>query len=179
MKSHSQLIASTVTILMTLIPMFAAFRVQAQNCVDSIDSTTKVEHYRINNIGTVLDTQRNIEWMRCTVGQNWQDGKCAGTPQVMTWDKALSTAKSAKLAEYSDWRLPTIHELSSIAELRCQQPAINLILFPATFSGDYWAATEFVNNSDMAWLVHFGYGENHTAKKSTGAAVRLVRSAHR
>lgn len=179
MKSHRQLMVRTVTILITLMLAFAAFRVQAQDCVDSIDSTVKVEHFRINNHGTVLDTRRNIEWMRCTVGQNWRDGKCTGTAELMTWDKALATANSTMLAKYSDWRLPTIHELSSIAELRCQQPAINLILFPATLSGDYWAATEFVNNSDMAWLVHFGYGENHTAKKSTGAAVRLLRSAHR
>jgi hypothetical protein len=179
MKSHGQLIARTVTILITFILAFVAFRVQAQDCVDSVDSTTGVEHFRINNNGTVLDTRHSIEWIRCSVGQNWQAGKCIGTPQVIPWDKALSTAKSARLAEYSDWRLPSIHELSSITELRCQQPAINLILFPATFTGDYWTGTEFANNNDMAWLVHFGYGENHTAKKSTGAAVRLVRSAHR
>jgi len=179
MKSQRQLLARTVIMLITLVLAFIAFRVQAQDCVDSIDSTTKVEHFRINNNGTVLDTRRNIEWMRCSVGQTWQDGKCAGTPHVMSWEKALATAEASQLKEYNDWRLPTIHELSSIAELRCQQPAINLILFPATFTGDYWTGTEFADNSDMAWLVNFSYGENHTAKKSTSAAMRLVRSAHR
>jgi hypothetical protein len=95
----------------------------------------------------------------------------------MTWEEALRAADASQFAAHSDWRLPTIHELSSIVELRCQQPAINLALFPAT-AGDFWTATTFINNTGMAWLVHFIYGESHTAIKTANAAVRLVRSTN-
>jgi len=148
----------------------------AQDCIDTISATFAVQHYHINSNGTVSDKKNQLMWMQCSEGQQWSNGQCLGTAQAMTWDKAQQEANHSRFAKYSNWRLPTIHELSGIIELRCQQPAINLQFFPGTPSLDFWTATSFINNNDLAWRVHFGFGENHTEKKSTSAAVRLVRS---
>ena len=150
----------------------------SQSCVDTIISTSLTRHYHINNDGTVSDTKNNLMWVQCSTGQHWSNGQCLGSAQAMTWDKALQAANNFQLAKYSNWRLPTIHELSRITELRCQQPAINLTLFPGTAPVDYWTSTNFVNNGDLAWRIQFSFGENHTAKKSSLANVRLVRSIH-
>ncbi|WP_455366983.1 Lcl C-terminal domain-containing protein [Kaarinaea lacus] len=179
MKTHQLFVNRPGAILKILCLALHPIQASAQDCIDTIARTTQVSHYQINDNGTVENTPHNIMWMRCSLGQIWQNGHCRGNPHAMTWDEALTAAKASRFAEHSDWRLPTIHELSAITELRCQQPAINLSLFPDTSIGDYWSITEFVNNIDMAWLVHFSYGENHTAKKSTSASVRLVRSTHR
>ncbi|WP_455222906.1 Lcl C-terminal domain-containing protein [Kaarinaea lacus] len=150
-----------------------------QDCVDTIASTTVVENYQINDNGTVHDIKRGIVWMQCSVGQTWRAGECQGIPRTVTWENSLQIANASQFAGHTDWRLPTIYELSSISELRCQKPAIDLTLFPETYVGDYWSSTSFINNTAIAWLMNFTYGENHTAKKSTNAAVRLVRSVHR
>ncbi|WP_455218675.1 Lcl C-terminal domain-containing protein [Kaarinaea lacus] len=134
------------------------------------------QRYQVNNDGTVSDDKNNLMWMQCSVGQRWSNGQCLGTAQAMTWHRALQEANSFRLANYSNWRLPTIYELSRIAELRCQQPAINLALFPGTAPADYWTSTSFANDESLAWRMQFSFAENHTAKKSSSATVRLVRS---
>jgi len=151
----------------------------AQECVDTIASTTSLEHYQINNDGTVTDNKHGLIWMQCSIGQIWSDGSCLGEPELVTWENAINTANKFRFAGHDGWRLPTIYELSRITELRCQQPAINFKLFPNTLSGDYWTVNSFINNASLAWRVHFKYGENHTAKKPTHAAIRLIQSVQR
>jgi hypothetical protein len=149
-----------------------------QKCIDTISASPATQYYRINSNGTVSDNKNKLMWMLCSAGQHWNNGQCLGTARTLTWDNALQAANQSRFAKFSNWRLPTIHELSRITELQCQQPAINLKYFPNTKPLDYWTATSFVNNNDLAWRVHFGFGENHTVKKSALAAVRLVRSIH-
>ena len=148
----------------------------AQQCVHSIQPTSPNSQYRANNDGTINDLKHNLMWLTCSVGQQWKGEKCQGDLTTATWDKAVQIAEHYHYAGYLDWRLPTIHELSSLAELQCLQPAINLSLFPATPATDYWTSTSFSNNAKLAWRVHFQYGENHTAVKNHQAAIRLVRS---
>lgn len=153
----------------------------AQSCVDSIIPTTDIRDFtlhnnKINDSGTITHQNSNIMWSRCALGQNWQGEKCTGKPVLKTWDEAQQLAKASDLFSFNDWRLPSIHELSAITELSCQNPAINLKLFPNAPSVSFWTATEFVNDKNLAWQVFFGSGENHAAKKSTKAAIRLVRS---
>lgn len=148
----------------------------AQACVNTISPTSMPQHYQTHSDGTISDTLYRLMWSQCSVGQDWQNGKCAGQITPANWEQANELAESARIAGYSSWRLPTVHELSRITELRCQQPAVDLHLFPNTPAVDYWTSTPFSNNPEMAWLVHFGFGENHTAHISTPAAVRLVRS---
>ncbi|WP_455376788.1 Lcl C-terminal domain-containing protein [Kaarinaea lacus] len=148
----------------------------AQSCVDSITPTTGVRDYAPNASATVVNRNHRLMWSRCALGQTWQAGKCTGEPLLKTWEEAQALAKDSSLHTFRNWRLPSIHELSGITELSCQNPAINLELFPNAPSVSFWTATLFVNDNNLAWQVFFGSGENHTAKKSTLAAIRLVRS---
>ena len=170
MKTLNKLILLALCILVTF-PTAGL----AQSCVDNISKTATRKHYLLNNDGTVSDTKTKLMWMQCSLGQKWSNGQCLGKTRTITWNKALQEANDFRFARYSNWRLPTIKELSRITELQCQQPAIDLKLFPHTPPVDYWTTTSFVNDEKLAWLVHFGFGENHTAKKSTSAVVRLVR----
>jgi hypothetical protein len=148
----------------------------AQQCRDDIPATSPTNQYRITNDGTVTDLKYQLIWLRCSVGQQWQDGQCRGDIVAAPWDEALGIAKQHNDAGYTDWRLPTIYELSTLVELRCHRPAINLNVFPNTPAADFWTSTPFSNNPDMSWLVHFQYGENHAAMKTSKAGIRLVRS---
>ena len=179
MKSRSLSGHHIMSLQLAILLALAAMQIRAQDCVDTIASTTNISHYRINKDGTVYDKKHDVEWMRCSIGQTWRNGSCLGEAELVTWEKASNAANTSRFAGHSSWRIPTIYELSRITELRCQQPAINLELFPNTLSGDYWTADTFVNDAAMAWQVHFMYGENHTVKKSTRAAVRLIRSVQR
>jgi hypothetical protein len=148
----------------------------AQSCVDNIIATTETGNYQINVEGTATDKHNKITWARCAIGQTWQNNKCIGEASLVSWDQAKIIANEITFASFNDWRLPSIHELSGISELSCQNPAISLQLFPDTPSLSFWTNTEFVNDKNNAWQVYFGSGENHTAKKTTAAAVRLVRT---
>jgi len=146
----------------------------AQACVETIIPTTKIATYEANDSGIVVN--QKIMWARCTVGQTWHKGKCTGKAELKSWDDAMALASNSTLHLHNDWRLPTVHELSELTELSCQNPAINVNLFPDTPSLSFWTNTEFINDKNNAWQVFFGSGENHTAKKSTAAAIRLVRT---
>lgn len=164
-----------VVSLVFLLLLYSAV-LPAQTCVNSIFPTSNYHDYAPGENGSVTDRKHKIMWSRCPLGQNWQSGKCIGEPLLKTWDEAQALAKASGLLLLNNWRLPTIHELSTITELSCQNPAINLKLFPNAPSLSFWTGTEFVNDNTLAWQVFFGSGENHSAKKSAKAAVRLVRS---
>lgn len=151
------------------------FVVVAQTCKDTIAATTHSSDYIINNDGTVTDTQLQLIWNRCALGQRWENNTCLGDATTVEWQRANQLAKENQSKNLDQWRLPTVHELSKITELRCENPAIDLQIFPNTPSVHFWTGVEFANDTNKAWQVFFGSGENHTAKKTTKAAVRLVR----
>lgn len=148
----------------------------AQRCVENIVPSTSIQDYLINSDGTVTDKRHQIIWNRCATGQTWKNDSCIGEAVLMDWQQAKKLANEYKNKTSNNWRLPTVHELSKITELSCENPAINLHLFPSAPSLHFWTGVEFKNDHNNAWQVYFGTGENHIAKKSTKAAVRLVRS---
>ena len=117
-------------------------------------------------------------WMRCSVGQSWDKKKnmCIGNSTPLTWRQAKQSADDLVLATNTQWRLPSIHELSAIVELRCANPAIDLKQFPNTPPTHYWTNTAFVNQENHFWLVQFLNGENHTDSAKRMALVRLVKT---
>lgn len=65
-----------------------------------------------NTDGTVNDKRTGLQWQACSLGQQWHAGRCEGEATAMTWQQARQ--KTSSVAEYNDWRLPTIFELQTL-----------------------------------------------------------------
>lgn len=121
-------------------------------------------------------------WMRCSSGQQWARGRCAGSPTPSNWSAAQAAAEQVNRQGdffFNDWRLPTVRELATIAERQCRDPRINLAVFPDTPASGYWTATPPPGASaDAAALVlDFGAGGVQARAKGGAAHLRLVRTA--
>jgi formylglycine-generating enzyme required for sulfatase activity len=92
-----------------------------------------------------------------------------------TQDVFVAQVNAEKLGGHSDWRLPTIQELSSIAALGQYDPAVNETYFPNTVSSYYWSSSTDAYDTIYAWSVHFSYGDDNAYGKSHSYYVRAVR----
>jgi hypothetical protein len=150
----------------------------SQECRHTIQSSFAAKRFASLKDGTVMDYAANLVWMRCSVGQTWDNKtqSCSGDPTPLTWPQAKQSADDTARQLKASWRLPSLQELSSIAQLRCYDPAIDLRWFPNTPSSHYWTGTPFVNLDKHYWLVQFLTGENDTDSVKRTALVRLVKS---
>lgn len=68
--------------------------------------------------GIWRDPKTGLYWDRCSVGQSWNGTTCTGTPLGLNWQDAQDYVKKFTNEQakggYTNWRLPTIEELSSI-----------------------------------------------------------------
>jgi hypothetical protein len=125
-------------------------------------------NFVINNDGTVTDKSTGLMWQQAT-GNN---------SETMTWKAALVYCDNLSLAGYTDWRLPNVRELVSLADLSRYSPAINTGYFPDTKIDIYWPSSTYVNPANYnqnAWTVFFGYGYDNFNNKSDSYYVRCVR----
>jgi hypothetical protein len=118
----------------------------------------------------VVDRKTNLTWARCSVGQNWEEGKgCAGSAKKFLYDEASK-------AKWPDgWRIPTPDELKGIVAANCRNPAVDAKVFPGTPPDPYWAIDKI-----GCWLVNFGpgalYGPNsYLCGYGNVSAVRLIK----
>ena len=170
----------TITLLLTYSSLLFA-----QTCNPNIRETTPTSRFTPNNDGTVLDTKTSLVWKVCSEGQIWAgEGEvtvsCTGTATRYTWKVALESVQTLNtnggFAGQTDWRLPNIKELASIAELKCYNPAINEAVFPNTSSW-FWSSSLNAYGSRNAWVRGFDSGYyDATSGVDSNAQVRLVRS---
>ena len=164
---------------LTLLAM--SYAVQAQTCQpESIPASTPNSQLQDNGDGTITDTKTGLIWKRCLEGQSGSD--CAsGSAEAFTWQQALQRAQtvnsSGGFAGFSDWRLPTIKELSSLVEHQCVDPAINLTRFPNASNHFLWSSSAVAGLTYSAW--NFYFYDGYTVWGSEGNRshqLRLVRS---
>ncbi|SEA46081.1 TIR domain-containing protein [Thiothrix caldifontis] len=130
------------------------------------------DRYIIHDNGTVTDTLTSLMWKRCSEGLNGAD--CSGKFAYFTWDDAMSKfGKDASFAGYSDWRMPSIHELRTLVD-RSQHPTIDQLVFPQTSATWHWSSTEL--GTAGVWLVNFGDGGDGWSERGSACVVRLVHS---
>jgi len=115
-----------------------------------------------NGDGTVTDTSTGLMWQKATA------------PGTYTWQEALSYCETSTLAEYGDWRLPSVNELQSIVDYSRYTPAINADYFPNTESY-YWSSTTDASYPSNARVVYFYDGTIYGRSKSYYYYVRAVR----
>jgi hypothetical protein len=120
--------------------------------------------YIDNGDGTVTDNGTGLMWQQATA------------PGTYTWQQALAYCENLDLAGYTDWRLPTVKELESLADYSRYIPAINTTYFPDTVASLYWSSTTFAYSTNYAWYLNFLVGCVYLNYKSDFNYVRAVRS---
>ena len=70
-----------------------------------------------SSAAVVTDAASGLLWLRCAIGQSWQEGRCAGEARTFGFMDAQAQVNrlNAELHEGIDrWRLPTIAELAAL-----------------------------------------------------------------
>jgi hypothetical protein len=169
-------------IAMLLFSIFTFQSVKAQQiCEDYIPNEWPDNRYTIETVlgdNIVTDHKTGLQWKQCSEGLSGTDCM-TGTATTHTWQQALDLADGQNLSDYAgytDWRLPNIEELRSLAAINCYNPSINENVFPNTTSNWFWSFSPFASNDYYAWVVYFGSGYGGGFNRSNGYGVRLVRS---
>jgi hypothetical protein len=102
-------------------------------------------------------------------------GSCFATGRCDT-EKFVADVNAAGLCGASNWRMPAVKELESIADLGRVNPAIDPTYFPNTPASYFWSASAVASYSNYAWYVYFGYGNASSDNKGFTYRVRLVRA---
>jgi len=155
--------------------------VVSQECFfTTVKSTTPDTRYNDNSDGTITDKKTGLIWKKCSEGQT--ELSCAGGADTFLWPAAMAQARIANLENYANannWRLPNIKELTSLVEVACKNPSININYFPNTTTIDnrkYWSSTTTFA-ATLAWAVNIDVGNVfYYDKDGSNLHVRLVRN---
>jgi len=122
--------------------------------------------------GTIHDKNKTYTWYDPTNPNPGTQGDGTDTKDF------LDALNSARFGGYSDWRLPTVKELTSIVNhgIPYPGPTIDTGYFPNAVSSFYWSSTTGAPYGTYgAWGVGFGYGNGYGTNKSSSYYVRAVR----
>lgn len=94
----------------------------------------------------------------------------------MLWTDCAAYVTQSSFSGFSDWRLPTIKELTSIVDFSRINPALNPVF---TGTGIYWSGTVDVSYPDAQFVYALDFGTGGTVRDQPAHphAVRLVRGA--
>ncbi len=144
---------------------------------------------RDNNTGLLWEAKKNYnnvaDYSNSHDADNvytWYDsnpstnGGVAGTPGNGTdTDDFIHLLNFAGFGGFSDWRLPTLKELRSIAVYSRSGPAITKAIFPYTDDTD-WSSDSWVEAPVQVWCMNFWDGRAHYSNfKNSNRYVQAVR----
>jgi hypothetical protein len=165
-----------------------------QNGVELPDTASEVDGWimtRDNVTGLVWEIKQNKDDVKNYTNHHdadntytWYDsnpdtnGGNAGTAGDGTdTEDFINALNSENFGGFSDWRLPTIKELSSLvnSSISSPGPTIDTAWFPHTLRFIYWSSTG-AGGTDSAWRVYFYRGGVDYFYKSSSYHVRAVRA---
>jgi len=94
-----------------------------------------------------------------------------------TTNKIVESLNTNRYGGYSDWRLPTVKELSGLVTYRIPYitPVINEVYFPNTKTSVYWSSTPYAMDTIYTWGVDFNIGIADIYANASNCYVRAVR----
>jgi hypothetical protein len=152
---------------------------------DSDYTITPPSYTKLNAQGNTLpDSATSWSMVKDNVtGLIWEnktdDGSIHDKNDMYDWDNAqnmfIADLNTARFGGFSDWRLPTVKELSFIVNSGTCYSGINTAYFPNTMSACYWSSTTGAYNTALAWCVFFSDGYVSYNNKWYSGYVRAVR----
>ncbi|OIR24754.1 hypothetical protein BGC33_04500 [Bathymodiolus thermophilus thioautotrophic gill symbiont] len=91
------------------------------------------------------------------------------------WTGLVDGTNTANLCGDNNWRVPTLEELRSIADLSTISPAIDSHYFPNIVVGNFWSSSPHALYY-YAWRLNFNDGYDGFDNRYHNYYVRLVRS---
>lgn len=162
------------------------------------------KHFTVVTPGTVKDSRTGLVWMRCSLGQDWDEKTktCTGSVKLYDWKAAFSiTEKLNAVGGYAGstkWRLPTAYELQSLrycsnglftanqymieqnkgvpkgCNVNSTSPTIAKTVFP-NMENEQLVYQSSSGESPIVVLVSFDNGIVGNGQTENSSAVRLVR----
>ena len=148
--------------------------------------------YRDNNDGTVTDLNTGLMWEK-----EQAFTQSSAEPDKYTWEEAETYCRNLRTGGYSDWRMPDIKELFSIAEFdgkldpmneSASKPYLDTNYFKYTYSlrdgkisemGQTWASTGYTGKSGPMLKTGghfmFNFADGHIKVTMGPNLVRAVR----
>tara|TARA_A100001015_G_C14869885_1_gene663881 strand:- start:624 stop:1115 length:492 start_codon:yes stop_codon:yes gene_type:complete len=128
----------------------------------------------------IIDLKNRVEWLKCSVGQRWDEQKCIGDPVKISLEEAVYIKSQVGDELGGIWRLPNKSELLSIVCDKCateySRAKINNTIFPNTPAEIFWTSSRNWWSPKFFWSVNFitghAYGRFVPEKK---LFVRFVR----
>src|SRR5690554_29031 len=128
---------------------------------DNQEPLNNDEKYEALTEATVLDKNTGLIWTRCPATMKGDNNIC---DTLYYWDEALAavqTANSNDFLGYSDWRLPSIYELTSLQAFD-RIPMINQDVFSVDDieNKSFWSSTPSVRDWDTLAgikIIHFDF----------------------
>ncbi|VAW39924.1 hypothetical protein MNBD_GAMMA01-855 [hydrothermal vent metagenome] len=99
-----------------------------------------------------------------------------GTYYDPSWNELVQGSIDDSLCGFDNWRVPTVAELSSIANKGTFNPSIDTNYFPNTVSTWFWSSSPIADNAFGTWTVYFYSGYDNYYGRDNYGRVRLVRS---
>ena len=125
---------------------------------------------------TVIDNRTELEWQGCARGLTG-DACGTGSAAELPWQWALDHCEELDWGGDTDWRLPSVGELQSIADNRkTTAPVVDETAFPGTPSSWFWSSSSVaVHDTSFAWNVNFASGNVSSRGKAFLYHARCVR----
>ena len=121
----------------------------------------------------VKDLKLNLYWLRCSVGQVWNNNTCEGKALKLTMDEANEAIKIAGEQLGGEWRLPNRKELENLVCMQCGKIKISKKYFPNTPYEPFWTGEKNEWSKNFFWSVNFFTG--HTFGRFPGRIPNFVR----
>ncbi len=142
----------------------------------------KTRSYTDLGSGIIRDNVTGLEWVQdgnlmATRNPSFDNDGTAGDGRV-TWQHALDYVALLNAGGYlghSDWRLPTVKELSLLVDRSRFIPAPTIDPVFSAVASSYWSSTAGVEDTSTAARVAFGTGQVYGDRKTSCYYVRAVR----